>query len=1472
VISFPFRTAFARSFAARRSSWRVAARPAAAAELLEERTLLTAYVVDTLSDAVAADGKLSLREAVQAAGSNAKVNEAAAGQADAVDAITFDAALAGGTITLGGTQLDLSGAVTITGLGADRLSVSAADLSRVVSIASGATARIEDLTLTAGRASSGGAGGVVQNAGNLTLDAVAVTGGSLAGTSLDGGGIGNLATMTITRSTISGNTARDDGGGIYNVGILTISDSVLSGNDATFAGSGGGIYNALTLTVTRCVFTGNRASEGGGLSNYGASATVVESTFNGNTGGWGGAVHVGSGAASVAASTISGNAASGSGGGIAIGRGSLTAVNVTISGNSSGDAGGGLITNGDGAAVTFRNVTVYGNRSDADGEDDPGFTYGGGLYIVGGDTVTLYNTLLAANVVGLGFVNDVRGTVAPASRNNFASSSNYSTGLANGVNGNIVTSAAVVDPVLRDNGGPTMTHALLPWSLAANAGADAHAIDAQSRPLAADQRGSGFARVLGGAVDIGAFESDTPPRPAAAVVDLPVDEDDGDYSAGDLSLREAVRLVATGGTVSFAPSLAGGTIILTQGRLSLPRDVSIVGLGADALALSGNDAHGVLAVEKGAAVSVTGLTFTGARAVFGTAILSSAVENFGTLTLSASVVSGNAAGGLYNHHEARLDLAGVTVTGNANGVYNAGSLTAEDLAVTDNRGNGVRNYGTLTATRISVTGNVIAGTDGTKSENSGAGVQSNGILTLTDFAVSGNSAGRFGGGLYIAGGTASLASGTASGNSARLDGGGVFNAGRLTMANVTVSGNAANGGGGGLFAGIAFGDFDAATLRNVTIFGNRADADGDGVGAGGGIRISAGAVILHNTLVAGNVSGAAAAQDIMGALDAASSHNLIADAATAGGLSDGANGNVVGVDWRAALDPVLRDNGGPTPTHAPLPGSAVVDAGSNAEALAPDGPPLASDQRGAGFPRVLRGTVDIGAFELPNSDPAGVGGSVLINEHGTASGNGLADITDADEDALTVSAVNGDAAGVGTTVTLASGARLRVNADGTYVYDPNGKFVRLRRGETAAESFTYTVSDGRGGYATATVTVTVEGGGGEDDLIGYSAGDWHVAASNGSAFTDAVAAQWASTAWDVLKTGDFDGDGRTDVLGLLKGEWYVGLARTANAGLTYFAASLWGRWNALAAWEHVLVGDVDGDGKDDVVAEVGGGWYGATSTGSAFAAPRKYAGTSDPAWHLAALADVTGDGKDDLVLVLKGDWYVGVSTGSTFGTVARGARMGPGAYQLLTLADMNGDGKDDAVGFAGGVWWIGTSSFGLPDGVDGFAVNLRATWADTTWIDPLVGDFDGDGRPDLAARYGGQWYVGLSDASGGERSRSLWASWNNLAWQDVRAGDFDGDGRLDIAGRYAGQWYVARSTGSGFATSLWGRWKEADWRAVAAVDADGMIPPTSAAPPSTLRVSRFTPAAAPMADDEPLAAFWSQAEKDEELATGLLTG
>ena len=122
-------------------------------------------------------------------------------------------------------------------------------------------------------------------------------------------------------------------------------------------------------------------------------------------------------------------------------------------------------------------------------------------------------------------------------------------------------------------------------------------------------------------------------------------------------------------------------------------------------------------------------------------------------------------------------------------------------------------------------------------------------------------------------------------------------------------------------------------------------------------------------MVAGNTSTGTSDNDIYGQVQSSSAFNLIGDGSgisNLAALEAPALSNLIGTtaDPLSPLLGPLANNGGPTQTMALLPGSPAIDAGSNALAVDANGNPLTTDQRGAGFPRIVNGTVDIGAYEF----------------------------------------------------------------------------------------------------------------------------------------------------------------------------------------------------------------------------------------------------------------------------------------------------------------------------------------------------------------------------------------------------------------------------------------------------------------------------------------------------------------------------
>lgn len=249
----------------------------------------------------------------------------------------------------------------------------------------------------------------------------------------------------------------------------------------------------------------------------------------------------------------------------------------------------------------------------------------------------------------------------------------------------------------------------------------------------------------------------------------------------------------------------------------------------------------------------------------------------------------------------------------------------------------------------------------------GGAISVSGALNLSNCNLFANSAGSDGGAVGIQSGQARLNGCTVSGNSAGNGGGlAIQQQGGLSSTNCTISGNTATTNGGGIFVAIA----TTITIHNCTITGNTAN------GGGGLWRDSRGGG-LRNTIVAGNT--APVGPDIRSFFGFSLGNNLIGKSGGSVGLTNGINGDKVGT-IASPLDPKLgplQNNGGPTLTHALLPGSPAIDMGN------PIGTPP-TDQRG--FTRVVDGDkngsaiIDIGAFEFSNRPPFALGATVTGNE------------------------------------------------------------------------------------------------------------------------------------------------------------------------------------------------------------------------------------------------------------------------------------------------------------------------------------------------------------------------------------------------------------------------------------------------------------------------------------------------------------
>ena len=408
--------------------------------------------------------------------------------------------------------------------------------------------------------------------------------------------------------------------------------------------------------------------------------------------------------------------------------------------------------------------------------------------------------------------------------------------------------------------------------------------------------------------------------------------------SGPGSLRRALVNANDGDAINFAVS---GTIALTSGELLVNKSVTISGPGAATLAVDGNFTSRVFNIGPGKTVSISGLTVTNGSA--GSQKGGGILNDHAILTMDSCAVRNSGGfglgGGIYNDGSAgsgALTILNSTVSRNSasyagGGIYNDA----------DNGGNA-----TLTIMNSTVDGNSAAYNDIPFGGGEGGGIyNSGGMMTITNSSVSDNSAGLpgpnfpTGAGAGISNyGTLTITNSTISSNNSFLFAGGVYNNGTLTITNSTVTGNSAVGQHDGHPWGHGGGIVGEVTLTNSTLSNNYSNLSAGGIEGSGAIG---------NTILNSN-SGA----NITGSMTSLG-YNI---------SSDDGGGNLTGPGDQINTDPMigpLQNNGGPTLTHALLPGSPAVNAGDPNFT-----PPPFYDQRETPYVRVFNGRIDIGAFEL----------------------------------------------------------------------------------------------------------------------------------------------------------------------------------------------------------------------------------------------------------------------------------------------------------------------------------------------------------------------------------------------------------------------------------------------------------------------------------------------------------------------------
>ena len=750
--------------------------------------------------------------------------------------------------------------------------------------------------------------------GSLILD---------SGIVIEGLGSDPLTGITIQATDPTPGVANGDGFQIFTISnnppagsedpdtlaTVAISGLTLTGGDSATAG--GAIFSTELLDLVDVNIVDNHSAERGGAIYTSQLVTLLQSTIDSNTAGDdGGGIHT-TGGVHLTESTVSENSSGDEGGAISIeGIGAnsgqeILVTSSTISGNTSVGNGGGLhVLDENPTKLRVLHSTIYDNDSSAG--------TGGGIYQYDG-VLVLDHSIIAGNTDN--------GTAPDLDNINFFADpvilAKYSfIGTEKGADidqvepNQIGGAGAPLNPQLSplaDNGGPTLTHKPVETSPVLDSGNPNIPFPAEF-----DQRGEGFARIVGGFIDIGAIE--TTGFNDTVFVDTLLDESDGDLTAGDLSLREAIeRSNSEGGTdrIQFAPSLAGGTIVLNGvlGEILITDSMTI-----DASSLSIG-----ITIDASAADATTNSVGGGIRHF--------RVDNSDAATrLDVSLIG--------------LTLTGGDVSGDGGAIHSLENLTLDMVTI-----------------------------DGNSATGDGGGVyHKDSKLNITHSTLSNNYAGDDGGGLFsntnlpappnpdpdpnpIVG---KIGNSTFSGNEAGDEGGAIYNFdGQLTIAHSTVTNNLADWGDGV----VSFGDTATETHVVSSIIAANPNAAGDPgynpiLEPNHDVDRSRG--LAHNSFVSGG-------------------YNLIGIGNAF--LNFNQTGDLDEVD--APLLGPLANNGGQTKTHALLAGSPAIDAGDPALSVDNSDlsfdqrgsklSPIFSRFGDGNSDSVA--TVDIGAFEIQTPDP-----------------------------------------------------------------------------------------------------------------------------------------------------------------------------------------------------------------------------------------------------------------------------------------------------------------------------------------------------------------------------------------------------------------------------------------------------------------------------------------------------------------------
>jgi Salmonella virulence plasmid 65kDa B protein/FG-GAP-like repeat/Insecticide toxin TcdB middle/N-terminal region len=301
-----------------------------------------------------------------------------------------------------------------------------------------------------------------------------------------------------------------------------------------------------------------------------------------------------------------------------------------------------------------------------------------------------------------------------------------------------------------------------------------------------------------------------------------------------------------------------------------------------------------------------------------------------------------------------------------------------------------------------------------------------------------------------------------------------------------------------------------------------------------------------------------------------------------------------------------------------------------------------------------------------------------------------------------------------------------------------------------------------------------------------------------------------ASGYSYIWTGDFNGDGKTDIATANGSNLYLYLGN--GNGFTVASTTTVPNWGGVTAggYGYTWTGDFNGDGKTDIATANGSNLYLYLGNGNGFTVAST---TTVPGWGGAGyvfIGDFNGDGKTDIATAIGSTLYLYLGNGNGF-TVANPTPV-PGwggvvnGYSFNWTGDFNGDGKTD-IAAAGGnnlTLYLG--------GEKGFTVANNTpvpTWGGVTtsgYAYIWTGDFNGDGKTDIATANGSNLYLYLGNGNGFTVANTTtvpgWGGVTSNGYPFTWTGDFNGDGKTDIATAIGSTLYLylgsGNSSGNGF--------------------------------------------------------------------------